>query len=229
MKFLKDLLFPRTCLNCGLLGSHICLSCQKKLKRIEKDNCFYCKRSGFLGLTHPACKKPNGVDGVLSCFYYNDVLKKILKNIKYRLTREGLTELFRLFPEETYHKLAYYKRLFPDLAVEEIPLHSARQKQRGFNQSGDIAAFLTMSFGFPRAQNLKRIKNTFPQSQQTKHRKRKDNIRNAFILSKEKLIPVRHIVLVDDVITTGATVAEAARVLKKHGALKVFVFTLAKG
>ena len=154
MSFFIDLLFPRVCLGCGVLGSHVCLACQKKLKKIEKDICFYCKRPSFLGLTHPPCKKRYGVDGLISCFYYNDTLKKILKNIKYRLTRDGLHELFFLIPQEALDKIARYKKLNPDLSIESIPLHSSRERQRGFNQSQEIAAFISSSFNFPRAQTL---------------------------------------------------------------------------
>ncbi len=229
MKFLKDLLFPKVCLSCGFLGSHICLNCQQNLRKIDKDTCFYCKRPSFLGLTHPPCKKKYGVDGFLACFYYNDVLKKIIKNIKYRLTREGLHELLLLFPEGVLDKLARYNKLYKNISVESIPLHRARQNQRGFNQSEEIARFITSSFSFPRAQNLIRTRNTPPQSQQSKSADRRQNIRNAFDLQPHHVFISKEILLVDDVVTTGATISEASQVLKRHGARKVLVFTLAKG
>lgn len=229
IKFLKDLLFPRVCLNCGVLGSHICLYCQKKLKKIEKDTCFYCRRPSFLGLTHPLCKRKNGVDGNLSCFYYDDTLKRILKNIKYRLVREGFKELLLLIPQETINKLGRYDKLYHKLSVEPIPLHPVRQRQRGFNQADEIASFIISLFGFPRAQNLIRIRNTLPQSQQVRSSSRKKNVRRAFALSVKKTFTGQTILLVDDIVTSGATVAEAASVLKQQRAEKVFIFALAKG
>ncbi len=229
MKFLVDLFFPKVCLACGFLGSHICPICYTKLKKIDKDSCFYCRKPGFLGLTHSFCKKRNGVDGNLSCFYYNDVLKKIIKNIKYRLVREGLQELLLLIPPERLHRLDSYNKLYPSLSIEPIPLFKTRLRQRGFNQAEEISRYLLKHFDFPQASNLKRIRDTFSQSQLSNKSDRQKNIKNAFeVLSKKQIIG-KQVLLVDDVMTTGSTVAEAAKVLKKHGADKVFVFTLAKG
>ena len=229
MKFLADLLFPRVCLSCGFLGSHICPTCYKKLKIIEKDSCFYCRKSSFLGLTHPSCKKRYGIDGNLSCFYYDDTLKKIIKNIKYRLAREGLKELMLLIPPSQFNKLARYNQLYTNIEIEAIPLFKTRQRQRGFNQALEICMFILGSFDFPQASNLIRNRDTLSQSQISKARDRKKNIKDAFILKTNQEPARRKILLVDDVMTTGATAAEAASLLKKRGAEKVFVFTLAKG
>lgn len=229
MKFLKDLLFPKVCLGCGLLGSHICLTCQKNLKKIDKDRCFYCKKPSFLGLTHPFCKKPYGVDGVISCFFYSDVLKRILKNIKYRLVREGLSELLLLTPPSALDKIARYNSLYGNIAIQEIPLFPTRKKKRGFNQSDEIARFISVTLNFPRASNLIRIRETFTQSQLKKSKDRIRNIKGAFHVLQKQDVYRGNILLVDDVMTSGATVSEASSVLKKAGADKVFVFTLAKG
>ncbi len=229
MKFLADLLFPRVCLSCGFLGSHICPACYKKLRKIEKDSCFYCRKPSFLGLTHPICKKRYGVDGNLSCFYYDNTLKKIIKNIKYRLALSGLRELLLLIPQRQFDKIAGYNKLYGNLEIEPIPLFKARERQRGFNQAEEISTFLLESFDFHEASNLTRNRDTLPQSRISKSVDRKKNIKNAFALKTGKDLRKRKIILIDDIMTTGATVAEAASLLKKRGAEKVFVFTLAKG
>lgn len=229
MKFLVDLLFPKVCLGCGFLGSHICPRCYEKLKKIEKDSCFYCKRHSFLGLTHPSCSKRYGVDGNLSCFYYDNTLKKIIKNIKYRLVRDGLRELLLLIHQDRINKLGCYNKLYKKLFIEPVPLFKTRERQRGFNQAEEISRFVLTHFDFAQASNLTRTRDTFSQSQLSDKKSRKKNIKNAFTLSSKKTVTGHNIVLIDDIVTTGATVAEAASVLKKHGAGKVFVFTLAKG
>ena len=226
--FLKDLFFPRVCLGCGFLGSHICPSCEKKIKKVQKDWCFYCKQPSFLGLTHPKCQK-GGVDGVVTAFYYNDVLKRIVKNIKYRLVREGLKDFFLLIPQETYAKLDRYNKLYRDTLLMPIPLSSKRKRQRGFNQSEELVNHIMQFLSFSRAKNLIKIHDTKSQSQTMSHAERKKNIKGAFAVEDGEEISGRVIVLVDDVVTTGATVAEAVRVLKKQGAAKVFVFAIAKG
>ncbi len=227
--FFKDILFPKFCLGCGFIGSYICLNCQKKLSYLKKDSCFYCKRASYAGFTHPACKKEFGIDGFIAVFHYSDLLKKIIKNIKYRMAKEILEELFQLMNYQTIEKLRFYKKLNNELFLQPIPLHPIRLRERGFNQSENIAEFLQKIFLLSEVNILVRTKNTFPQAQIKLGQKRYLNIKGAFKLSDEKLHPEKQILLVDDVVTTGSTVKEAARVLKKNGSEKVYVFALAKG
>ena len=118
---LKDLLFPKFCLSCGFLGSYVCLSCEKKLVPITNDICLYCGKNSYLGLTHPACKKNYGIDGVLSMFHYNPTLKAIIKNIKYRGVYDACTEFFQLIHPSHIHKFYQFRRTHPTLFLQPIP------------------------------------------------------------------------------------------------------------
>ena len=91
--FLKDLLFPKFCLGCGFLGAYICTNCKKKLSYIKQDSCLYCGKPSLYGLTHPGCRREKGVDGFLSVFYYNNLLKSVIKSVKYRLATAVFEEL----------------------------------------------------------------------------------------------------------------------------------------
>ena len=94
--FLTDLLFPKFCLGCGSIGVYLFLSFQNKLKPIEQDVCLYCKKPSFFGLTHLSCQKKLNIDGLLTLYYYGPILKKIIKNIKYRLATEVWQEFYQI-------------------------------------------------------------------------------------------------------------------------------------
>lgn len=228
MSFL-DFLFPKICLGCGFLGSYFCLDCRHNLRLVEKDCCFYCRSFSLLGLTHPSCSKKLSIDGFLPFFYYNDLMKKIIKNIKYQLVREAFNDLFDTIAPLVVNKLGSYKNLFANCFLQPVPLHPSRLSRRGFNQAQIIADFFGKILKLPVVDFLKRKKSTFPLASLRGKKKRYLEIRGAFAVKDMVKIVNKEIILVDDVVTTGSTVKEAARVLKKAGAAKVYVFSLAKG
>ncbi len=227
--FIRDLLFPRACLICGYLGAYICLDCERNLKRLKKDHCFYCGRESYLGLTHPGCKRDNGLDGKISVFIYEDKLKKIVKQIKYRLVREATKELFFLMGEKGINHLKKLVRLEKGLVFQPIPLYPAKLKERGFNQSLLLANFLNYFLNIELVDILKRTKNTRAQAQLKAKAMRRENVQGAFVLARPGQKIPKKIILIDDVLTSGFTVKEAAKVLKQQGVEKVYVFTLAQG
>jgi len=228
--FLKDVFFPKVCLGCGALGSFLCPNCQKKLKPIKKPVCFYCKKDSPFGITHPSCLKKLSIDGVISIFYYNPLMKKIIKNIKYRLVREVFDDLFKIIYPFFLGNLRLYKNLFSQGLIQPIPLHKKRFNKRGFNQAKIFSEFLAKIFNLTVVDFLVRKKDTPFLAQLKTKKERFLNIRGAFsLVGKKEEIKDKKIILVDDVITSGATIKEAAKVLKKAGAKTIFVFTLAKG
>lgn len=224
--FLLDLLFPKICVGCGFLGSYICLNCRKKLIYIAKDSCPYCQRPSLYGITHPSCRKRNGLDGSLSLFAYNNFFKKLLSQIKYRGAREILSELFQSIEPKNIDKLTFFTIILRFPVLNPVPLFSQKAKERGFNQAKLVADFFSLLLRLPVSQSLKRIKNTNSQAQIKHIPERSQNMKNAF-----QVIPPlgKTYIVVDDVITSGATIMEAALTLKRGGASKVFGLTLAKG
>lgn len=225
--FLADILFPKMCLGCGFLGCYICLRCEKKLSYLDFDTCLYCSKRSLFGLTHPGCLKKNGVDGVISIFAYNNFLKKIIKNIKYSLALEVWQDLSLIIPPSRIGKLSLYKRLNVGFKLQSIPLHPSKLRVRGFNQAELIADFFNDYLNLEKDFSLQRIKETKPQSQMRMNIEKQKNIKNCFIVKKK--IGGDNYILVDDLITSGATIKEAARLLKKNGAKRVFALALAKG
>jgi len=227
--FLIDVLFPKFCLGCSHIGSYICNRCFKKLKVIDKPTCLYCHKQSYLGLTHPRCSKKLSIDGVLSIYYYDNLLKKIIKNIKYRLATVVWDEFWKSIPESNIDRLFAYKKIFHEAFIQVVPLSQSKYKLRGFNQAAMITKYFNKVLNFPIINVLKRSHEALAQAQIKSKKTRQKNIRNVFLTVNKIDIKNKTIILVDDVITTGATLKEASRVLKKAGANKVYALTLAKG
>jgi ComF family protein len=121
----------------------------------------------------------------------------------------------------------------PGLVVIPVPLYPVKQRQRGFNQSETIAHValkLSSRKGFRhglRADILVRARETKSQIGLTRHQRR-ENLRGAFRVAKPEAVSGREILLVDDVFTTGTTASECARVLRRAGATRVWVATVAR-
>jgi ComF family protein len=113
-----------------------------------------------------------------------------------------------------------------DLLVP-VPLHSARQRERGFNQAGLLAELLSAARGIPCQSALERVRYTTTQTAFDRT-ERMENLHNAFRLRKKMNVRHLHVLLIDDVLTTGATLSECARVLKKAGASTVYAATAAR-
>lgn len=183
-------------------------------------------------MTHPACRKENGVDGLKSIYRYNDVVKKIIMQIKYRLVTDALSEFFFTIPHEKMEELLFYRKLSPHYLFIPVPLHPHRLRQRGFNQSYEMACFFSKALQFPVLNEIiVRKKNTKPQVMYGKPKERYLNVKGAFDTAEQAdktLIQNKQCIIVDDVWTTGWTIKEVAKVLKKHGAEKVFALTIAR-
>lgn len=224
--FLTDLLFPKFCLGCGYIGAYLCSSCFKKLEPIKQDVCFYCKKASLFGLTHINCRNKLNVDGLVAIYHYSPILKKIIKHIKYRLAMQVWKDFYKAITPEVIDKLGFYKELSSDFVIQPIPLSKIRYQERGFNQANLISIYFQKFIHFPVIDSLIRKKEISAQAQIKNKRARYLNIRGAFVARQ---CVSSNIILVDDVVTSGSTVAEAVKILKEAGAKKVYVLALAKG
>ena len=221
-----ELFFPRFCMGCGYIGAYVCLPCELKMKRLQKSLCFYCEKPSFLGLTHPKCKKEKGIDGHISLYQYDGLFKKLLQESKYRGAHLVLRSLLDFPQLAIMQELCRWRSIYNPCVVS-VPLHPQRVKERGFNQSDIVTKHYFMSERFMRGDILKRIINTDHLANIGNKMKRRRHIRGAFVYQGDA-IP-KTVLLVDDVITSGSTVLECARVLKEKGVQNVLAFSLAKG
>jgi len=109
-----------------------------------------------------------------------------------------------------------------------VPLHPARLRERDFNQAAVLSELIARRAGKPVLHAIRRLRYTTTQTRLERHQ-RMENLRNAFCVRHTALVQSRHLILVDDVFTTGSTVDECARVLRAAGAASVRVVTVARG
>lgn len=220
-----ELFFPRFCVGCGYLGTYVCHSCEEALERVKKNRCYYCDKAAPFGLTHPSCKKKDGIDGHLSLYLYTGLFKKILHESKYKGAYHVLTTLLSFNRPHIWREVLMWKQLFSPLVVS-VPLHPNRLKQRGFNQS-EIIVEKFATRGFNKGSFLLRVKDTPHLANMKDKDMRKHQIKGAFKFNGEYVPPA--VMLVDDVVTSGATLIECAKTLKQKGVQTVLTISLAKG
>ncbi|MBI2033028.1 MAG: ComF family protein [Candidatus Levybacteria bacterium] len=158
-------------------------------------------------------------------------MKKLLYQFKYKPfvkdLKDMLTELFidRLLQHEVFQSLLATNKY---AVFTSVPLHDRRQKERGYNHAELLAKALALYFQKPYVSCLVRVKPTITQVGLARE-ERKENIKNAFILKENLKSPseASTLFIVDDIVTTGATFLEAAKVLKRQGIKKVYGLALA--
>jgi ComF family protein len=231
-KALLDLLLPSFCLACKRpLGPApellFCPDCLAGIHCIASPLCpccgrVYLKATGGDHHCGPCLATQKHFSRARAIFLYEEPVKEVIHRFKY----QGKTACLPTF--------AGFARNLPLMAEMEgvdwivpVPLHPSRLRERGFNQ----ALLLARAF-FPKDRRvvsdiLTRIRPTAPQTS-FNGAARRTNLKNAFGVVKPHRLAGKNILLVDDVFTTGTTVNECARVLKKAGAAEVLVLTLAR-
>lgn len=222
---LARLLFPPCCVFCGTAGpeSGLCRRCDRALPRIESA----CLRCG-VPLPHlrrdvPACgacqDRPPPFARTRAAFLYAFPVDSALKALKYN-------RALRFAPVFASLLLTELERHFPDVeALAPVPLHRWRNARRGFNQAMELARPLARRTGLPLLKSARRIRPTRSQSGLDAAERRR-NLRCAFEVRGTPAFA--HVLIVDDVMTTGETCSQLARALLKCGVGTVSVLTVAR-
>ncbi len=221
-----NILFPKVCLGCKKVGSYLCSDCFSDLP-VYKLRCIGCRRGNLLGLTCSICSSKKSLpDACYTLFHYNPLLKKLIKSSKFRAAEKILSEFMQIVEREKADQIRKDLSIIPsNTLIQPVPLHPKRLKERGFNQAQIIAQALGKILGLKVISNLERVKYSPPQSYYRRSKERFLNIRSAFRI-KENFLP-KNILIVDDLITTGHTLREITRILRRSGVERVFAFTLA--
>jgi ComF family protein len=234
-KGLRELIYPKTCLACKSRipaqdkEEFICSACQTKIEKNFPPFCVSCgrkleKKALSKNICANCSKKNLEFDRAFSPCVYTGVVKTLIHEFKYNgkdYLSKPLAGLISDFIKE-------YDLPIEDLdMIIPIPLHKSKAREREFNQAELLAENLGETFHKQVANGLlKRHKQTRTQTT-LKEELRFSNVKNSFSLNQPQAVKDKHILLVDDVLTTGATSSEAARILKSAGANLVFVITLA--
>ncbi len=216
-----NIFFPRKCVYCG-----------KNLNKTEKEICIKClsnlPRTGFINFSeNPVFQSFWGrvpVGFAFSMYYFvkQSVLQYLLHQIKYH----GRKELAYVLGTELGKEIAASKHHVYD-AIVPVPLHPDKEKRRGYNQSEWIAQGISFQLKIPLETKLIR-RHINSKSQTRKNRaERWENVRNAFSITTYQTNDYKHVLLVDDVLTTGATLEACASLLIEQLKLKVSIATLA--
>jgi len=218
---LLGLVLPIECLVCAQEGHWICLACLRELLVTRATTCTICAKAAENGLCR-RCAAATQLDGITSLFSYRQTgIQRLVKAVKFA----HYTAAVDFFAEE------FGRQLLKRLPEEEwsfvpIPLSAARLRQRGFNQSLLFLESLAKHWPIEVWEGLKRNRPTAAQAELTKTQRRA-NVKNCFTVTT-KPVP-ETVVLFDDVVTTGATLGEAAKVLRRAGAKSVWAATVAHG
>ena len=221
-----DLLFPKRCVSCGAFGKYICNKCFLEIEFVEKPICPICQRQAIGGKIHPKCAGKFRLDGLVVACNYKGPIKFAVRKVKYKWVYDIEKVLVDLLASQIWKfDLPQKSILVP------IPLHKKRKNWRGFNQAEILAKTLSKKFNVSYSDSLIRTINTKTQVGLTRE-ERKKNVKDAFAFRKAQgrvRIRDKNFILVDDVYTSGATMMEAAKVLKRSGARNVWAMTVALG
>ncbi|HMN44686.1 MAG TPA: ComF family protein [Povalibacter sp.] len=219
-----------TCVLCSARGASpaldLCADCRADLP-VNDDACARCaeplaRRISRSPLICGAClRHPPRFDATLCALRYAYPVDQMVQRLKYG----GAVAYGRVLGELLADRVRTRRAALPDCIVP-MPLAQSRFRARGYNQAIEVAAVLERRLSVPvRTDLVERIRHTREQAELDRTQRRR-NVRGAFAL-REKL-PGQHIAIIDDVVTTGSTVNELARVLKRAGARRVDVWAVAR-
>jgi ComF family protein len=241
---LFSVLFPSDCRICGMPLLNIsrlpvCPDCVAAMRPITRTVCSVCGErvlSAYAeydaaGLRYcPICRRvERPFERAVAYGSYDGELRELIHLLKYDGVRPAASVLGRMLAEA----IAALEPSFEQakVPVVPVPLYGAKRRQRGFNQAELIARGALRFQAGERfelaARFLRRTRDTHSQIGLTNHQRR-ENLRGAFTVAGAAQVAGREVLLVDDVYTTGTTVSECARVLRRAGAAQVWVATVAR-
>ena len=225
---LLDALLPARCLLCGAASgaAPICPDCEQELPALPACHCPLCLDQTTHGERCGACQMhPPHFDQVMALYRYAFPVDQLVHQLKYAARLALARHWGRQLGAQLEQALAR-QHSAPASRILPLPLHPQRLAERGYNQSLEIARHLTVALGLPLDRHsLVKTRPTRPQAELALQA-RKANLKGVFECRAN--LAGEHVLLVDDVLTTGTTLDEAARVLKLHGAARVSACVVAR-
>jgi len=214
---LLEMLYPKRCIICGEIldygtKEYVCGKCEKAADFAEKTDYVSAAKELYGDVYFDVC----------SCVFYYDYVKRAIEHFKFRNFKRDSIPL-----AEYMNDYGRKNDVFENTdVIMAVPVHEERLKERGFNHAYELAKIIGKENNILVEDNvLIRVKNTNPQYE-LDFEDRKDNIKDAFKVSDAEKVCGKRIMLIDDIFTTGGTVNECSKELKKAGAEYISVFEL---
>ncbi|MEX0626961.1 MAG: ComF family protein [Chloroflexota bacterium] len=212
---LLDLLLPPACAGCGRFGHLVCNDCVRRFRAASTpDDRFVASDPGTL--------VGDALELAKTAFVHGGTLRRALQRLKYG----GSGSIAVPLAQAAAPALEALTRVCGPLPLVPVPVHEARLRQRGYNQAALLADALGAEAGLPVLDILERRRATARQHGLGKAA-RLHNLRGAFALRDGDRTPP-HLILVDDILTTSATLESCAQVLRDAGASSVYGFAVAR-
>lgn len=206
------------------LFSPKCPFCHHLLDEGEAGFCAACQKSLPWALGEQREQKPENLDGCVSPLFYREGVRSAVHRFKFY----GRAEYAKVFaPLMAQCVLDHWRETTFDL-VTWAPLSRRRLRKRGYDQAGLLAKEVGRQLGLPVEATLRKCRHTPAQSRQADSTARRENVSGAYAPLPGRTWEGKRILLVDDVVTSGSTLGECARVLRTAGAGEVWAVTLAR-
>ena len=228
VQIILDVLFPPRCLFCDrLCRQKVCEVCRGKLEYIGEPRCSRCGkpiRYNEQELCYDCTDKKRYFETGRSLWLHRDMVSDALYRFKYHY-RSADAEYYG---EELARQYGSQIRRWQIEQIIPVPLHSRRYRSRGFNQAEKIAETLGAVMGISVSKKaVCRQRATIPQKELSSSERRR-NLQGAFRVARNARLQ-DHVLVIDDIYTTGSTIDEMAKVLKKSGVRKVYFLTISIG
>lgn len=233
-----DWFLPAACMSCHTpvepsRGDFLCLNCRSEIRVLDAPDCPCASLGNPPPSARAACsicrRLPEGPASIRSAFPYSGVVGGLIRTMKYRHAEQAGDALARLTLaglQGHFHLIRNTQSLD---AIVPVPMHWWRRWRRGFNQAEALASGLERLLGVQcRPDFLRRVRCTPPQARRADAQQRLKNVAGAFRVPAAEEVRGKTLLVVDDVMTTGATVASCAAELHKAGAAAVHVVTVAR-
>lgn len=221
-----EIFYPKFCVDCGQFGDFLCFDCASRIEYQRTSTCYGCGRITKNFKICPKCKASfkSPLSGVLIAAIYDlGPTRELIHHLKY----SGIIDLSEIVGEMVAMRIIESNLKFDGYLVVPVPMYPKKELKRGYNQAELIARYVSKRLNLEGGLVLDRIRDTKTQINLTKT-ERLHNLSGAFLCADKELINNRNIILIDDVLTTGSTLNECARELKKEGAKNIFAAVVAK-
>jgi len=217
-----DVVFPPRCVGCGKQGAFLCPGCREAMPRALPPRCPLCWQPERRGEACGRCARTRpAFAGARSLYVFQGPVREAVHALKYN----HLSALAR--PMGGMMAACVEAEALPVDLVVPVPLFGRRQRLRGYNQSALLAREVARLNGLPLAEGgLARRRDTPPQARSVDAEARRRNVADAF--AERRRVEGRRVLLIDDVMTTGATLDACARALRQAGAASVWALTFAR-